>query len=287
LPPSSTTTASPPSTRPAGHHQRKDRRGLPIRPAAAGTKQSTSKTIIIPPERTRYLAEIAETVRDYHRQTESQADALRRVWHLEETARTLSGEGLEGDRAEAAESAQGEIDNARESAWTIRDGKTGQSGTTPATLFRDELVYRSAERRSASPLHRVPLPPENPQDRPAPIQDPGEIYSWLRRENLPGYFPFTAGVFPMKRMGEDPTRMFAGEGDPARTNRRFKMLSANSEAKRLSTAFDSVTLYGYDPDRRPDIYGKVGNSGVSVCTLDDVKVLYGGFELCAPTHRSP
>jgi methylmalonyl-CoA mutase len=88
-------------------------------------------------------------------------------------------------------------------------------------------------------------------------------------------------------MGEDPTRMFAGEGDPARTNRRFKMLSANSDAKRLSTAFDSVTLYGYDPDRRPDIYGKVGNSGVSVCTLDDVKVLYGGFELCAPTHPSP
>ena len=104
----------------------------------------------------------------------------------------------------------------------------------------------------------------------------------MRRENLPGYFPYTAGVFPLKRIGEDPTRMFAGEGDPARTNRRFRLLSAESEAKRLSTAFDSVTLYGYDPDLRPDIYGKIGTSGVSVCTLDDVKMLYGGFELCAP-----
>jgi methylmalonyl-CoA mutase len=141
----------------------------------------------------------------------------------------------------------------------------------------------SAERRSACPLYTESLSHQKiPKISLPRFKDPGEIYSWLRRENLPGYFPFTAGVFPMKRMGEDPTRMFAGEGDPARTNRRFKMLSANSDAKRLSTAFDSVTLYGYDPDRRPDIYGKVGNSGVSVCTLDDVKVLYGGFELCAP-----
>jgi methylmalonyl-CoA mutase len=105
----------------------------------------------------------------------------------------------------------------------------------------------------------------------------------MRRENLPGYFPYTAGVFPLKRVDEDPTRMFAGEGDPARTNARFRLLSGNYEAKRLSTAFDSVTLYGYDPEVRPDIYGKVGNSGVSVCSLDDVKVLYSGFDLCSPT----
>ena len=114
------------------------------------------------------------------------------------------------------------------------------------------------------------------------FKDIGEIYRWIRHENVPGRFPFTAGVFPMKRVDEDPTRMFAGEGDPKRTNKRFKLLSKNYEAKRLSTAFDSVTLYGYDPDRRPDIYGKVGNSGVSICTLDDVKMLYSGFELCAP-----
>eukprot|EP01036_Dinobryon_divergens_P043646 gene43646-58136_t len=110
-----------------------------------------------------------------------------------------------------------------------------------------------------------------------------DLLKFVMLENLPGYFPFTAGVFPVKREGEDPTRMFAGEGDPARTNRRFKMLSSASDAKRLSTAFDSVTLYGFDPDLRPDIYGKVGNSGVSIATLDDMKVLYDGFDLCSPT----
>jgi methylmalonyl-CoA mutase len=114
------------------------------------------------------------------------------------------------------------------------------------------------------------------------FEDPGEIYRWLREENVPGSFPYTAGVFPFKRTDEEPTRMFAGEGDPARTNRRFKLLSGHHEAKRLSTAFDSVTLYGCDPDERPDIYGKVGTSGVSVCTLDDIKVLYDGFDLCGP-----
>ena len=112
--------------------------------------------------------------------------------------------------------------------------------------------------------------------------DHGELLSWLMRENLPGYFPFTAGVFPFKRENEDPTRMFAGEGDPFRTNRRFKNLSEHSEAKRLSTAFDSVTLYGFNPDERPDIYGKIGNSGVSIATLDDMKALYDGFDLCDP-----
>ena len=112
--------------------------------------------------------------------------------------------------------------------------------------------------------------------------DPGKIFEWLRNENVPGRFPYTAGVFPLKRMDEEPTRMFAGEGTPARTNRRFKLLSADYDAKRLSTAFDSVTLYGLDPDKRPDIYGKIGTSGVSVCTLDDMKVLYDGFDLSAP-----
>jgi methylmalonyl-CoA mutase len=158
-------------------------------------------------------------------------------------------------------------------------------GGDPQRYSGDELVYDRPR-----PEIRVPLYTESLSHQKIPkislprFKDPGEIYRWLRRENLPGYFPFTAGVFPMKRVGEDPTRMFAGEGDPARTNRRFKLLSANSEAKRLSTAFDSVTLYGYDPDRRPDIYGKVGNSGVSVCTLDDVKVLYRRVRAVRPQH---
>jgi methylmalonyl-CoA mutase len=144
-------------------------------------------------------------------------------------------------------------------------------------------VYHVRNREIKVPLHVESLSHSRiPKIALPRFQDPGELYHWIREENVPGRFPYTAGVFPLKRIDEDPTRMFAGEGDPARTNRRFKMLSANYEAKRLSTAFDSVTLYGYDPDIRPDIYGKVGTSGVSICTLDDMKVLYGGFELCAP-----
>src|SRR6185437_11998445 len=113
--------------------------------------------------------------------------------------------------------------------------------------------------------------------------DHGELLRFLRKENLPGYFPYTAGVFPFKREGEDPARMFAGEGDAFRTNRRFKLLSAGQPATRLSTAFDSVTLYGRDPGESPDVYGKVGTSGVSIATLDDMKALYDGFDLGSPT----
>ena len=131
----------------------------------------------------------------------------------------------------------------------------------------------SSESLSGNRISRVSVPQ---------YEDDGEILKFLKRENLPGLFPYTAGVFPFKREGEDPARMFAGEGDPARTNRRLKKLSEHSDAKRLSTAFDSVTLYGFDPAVRPDIYGKIGNSGVSVATLEDMKVLYGGFDLCDP-----
>jgi len=247
-------------------------------------KESSSKTIIIPPERTRYLAEIADTIRTYHQHTEDQADTLRRVWHLQETAKGLSESVLEGDTEQLLARLNTEIAAAEQALdKETSDLLTGWD-VTRAAYLQDELVYEVRGREI-----RVPLKSESLSHQQIPkialpkFKDPGEIYRWLRRENLPGFFPYTAGVFPMKRVGEDPTRMFAGEGDPARTNRRFKLLSASSDAKRLSTAFDSVTLYGYDPDRRPDIMGKVGNSGVSVCTLDDVKVLYGGFELCAPT----
>ncbi len=247
-------------------------------------KESSSKTIIIPPERTRYLAEIAETVRNYHLRTEAQADTLRRVWHLQETARTLSEGALDGAAEQLLERLNTEISTAEQALdKQTSDLLTGWTDTRQAYL-QDELVYQVRGKEI-----RVPLKSESLSHKKIPkialpkFKDPGETYRWLRRENLPGFFPFTAGVFPMKRVGEDPTRMFAGEGDPARTNKRFRLLSASSDAKRLSTAFDSVTLYGYDPDRRPDIMGKVGNSGVSICTLDDVKVLYGGFELCAPS----
>ena len=150
------------------------------------------------------------------------------------------------------------------------------SGDEQVVTVRDKEIHTSLVRESLSGnrIRRVSLPR---------YHDDGDLVSFLRRENLPGYFPFTAGVFPFKRDGEDPARMFAGEGDPFRTNGRFKLVSEGQPATRLSTAFDSVTLYGRDPDERPDIYGKVGTSGVSVATLDDMKELYAGFDLTAPT----
>ncbi len=248
------------------------------------TRESTSKTIIIPPERTRYLAEIAETVRAYHRHTEDQADALRRVWHIEESEKAVSGNGPKGDITALVDRLKEEVEAAKTALDPETQDLVKQWDDIKNAYSGDELVYHVRGKEIRVPLYTESLSHKKiPKISLPGFKDPGEIYRWMRRENLPGYFPYTAGVFPMKRMGEDPTRMFAGEGDPAKTNRRFKLLSSNSDAKRLSTAFDSVTLYGYDPDRRPDIYGKVGNSGVSVCTLDDVKVLYDGFELCAPS----
>ena len=138
--------------------------------------------------------------------------------------------------------------------------------------YRDAQLARVS--LSGTPVPRVAVPR---------YTDDGELLRWLRAENLPGEFPYTAGVFPFKREGEDPARMFAGEGDPFRTNRRFHLLAADQPATRLSTAFDSVTLYGFDPDVRPDVYGKVGNSGVSIATLEDMKELYAGFDLCDPS----
>jgi len=247
-------------------------------------KTSTSKTIIIPPDRIRYLSDISDEVRAYHKATNEQAEAVRRIWHLEETAKAISGDGLEGGTSELLTRLKEEVAKAREALDKETQGLLSQWEETKKTYTADELVYHVRDKEI-----RIPLYTESLSHRKIPkislpnFKDPGEIYTFLRKENLPGYFPFTAGVFPLKRVGEDPTRMFAGEGDPARTNRRFKLLSASYEAKRLSTAFDSVTLYGFDPARRPDIYGKVGTSGVSICTLDDVKVLYDGFDLCAPS----
>lgn len=242
-------------------------------------KVSSSKTIIIPPERTRYLAEISNTVRSYHKLTEKQADALRKVWHLKETAKALEDDtpALIARLKKEVKKAETNLD--KETSSLIEQWKDIKE-----KYSKDELVYEVRGREIRLPLYSESLSHQKIRKVSLPaFKDPGEIYRWMRRENLPGYFPYTAGVFPLKRVGEDPTRMFAGEGDPAKTNLRFKMLSADYEAKRLSTAFDSVTLYGYDPERRPDIYGKIGNSGVSICTLDDVKVLYDGFDLCAPT----
>ncbi len=254
--------------------------GLP-RP---NTKISTSKTIIIPPERTRYLSEITDIIRGYHQETKAQAEAIRKVWHLKETAGTLTSEDLKGDTAQLLERLKVQINAAKAALLPETDKTLGEWEDIRAAYCKDELVYPVRDREIRTPLFFESLSHSRISKIELPkFKDPGEIYRWLREENVPGRFPYTAGVFPLKRVDEDPTRMFAGEGDPARTNRRFKMLSADYEAKRLSTAFDSVTLYGCDPDIRPDIYGKVGTSGVSICTLDDVKMLYDGFDLCAPS----
>lgn len=236
------------------------------------TKTSSDYAAVIPPERERYLAEISETIRGYHADTETHARAARTRQHLR-TARELVGESV----AEALDKADRELPATSAElleAWPQRVEE--YSGDEYVYHVRDKefRTKLTKETLSGNKIRRVALPR---------YDDDAELLRFLRRENLPGFFPFTAGVFPFKREGEDPARMFAGEGDPFRTNRRFKYLSQDSEATRLSTAFDSVTLYGHDPDTRPDIYGKVGTSGVSIATLDDLKALYDGFDLCSPT----
>jgi len=229
---------------------------------------------IVPPERVRYLAEVADAVRTWRRRGEAQARLVRERQQLRETRRMLEASGANAGALDSLirerETALDPRSRALLDDWpNTRDAYLGDeisSGKTTVALKRASL--------SGVPIPRIALPR---------YEDEGELLRWLWRENLPGRFPFTAGVFPFKRADEGPTRMFAGEGDPFRTNRRFKALSAHAAATRLSTAFDSVTLYGFDPDRRPDIYGKVGNSGVSIATLDDMKALYDGFELCAPS----
>ena len=247
------------------------------------SKISSSKTIIIPPERTRYLSEIADTIREYHRKTDDQSQAVRNYWHLQEALQRIGGSRPQEDFAGALGRLKEEVLKA-EAALDLDTSRSLEEWQQIKEAYsKDELVYQVRQREIRAPLHMESLSHLRiPRIVLPRFQDPGELYRWLREENVPGRFPYTAGVFPLKREDEEPTRMFAGEGDPARTNRRFKMLSANYAAKRLSTAFDSVTLYGYDPDLRPDIYGKIGTSGVNICTLDDMKVLYGGFELCAP-----
>jgi len=247
-------------------------------------RTSSSKTIIVPPERTRYLAEIAETVRAYHQRTSEQAEAVRRHWHLQQAASTLEEDGDHKNATQILARLKEEIYKAdqkfdQETLQLLEEWPRMQEAYS-----EDEFVYQVRGREHRAPLYVETLSRQKiPRIMLPRFKDPGEIYRWLREENVPGRFPYTAGVFPLKRTDEEPTRMFAGEGDPARTNRRFKLLSAHHEAKRLSTAFDSVTLYGEDPDERPDIYGKVGTSGVSVCTLEDMKILYDGFDLCAPS----
>jgi len=248
----------------------------------SGRKVSSSKTIIIPGERTRYLAEIADTVREYHKTTGSQARAVRDYWHILETAKILEDKASE-PMPDVFLQLKLAVEEARAFIFEETEKNIQDFIQSRDRYEKDELVYQVRDKELRVPLYTTSLSHTRiPKISLPRFQDPGEQYTWTRKENFAGNFPYTAGVFPLKRADEDPTRMFAGEGGPEDTNRRFKLLSGSYPAKRLSTAFDSVTLYGFDPDTRPDIYGKIGTSGVSICTLDDVKVLYDGFDLCAP-----
>ena len=241
-------------------------------------KSSSRRRAIVPAERARYLAEISETVRDYHRHIARQARIARERQSLK-TSKGLfvrSGHSVAGfDELIVVKNA--ELDPA---AAKLLEGWPA----TRALYAQPEFVVKSRDREFRTKLTHESLSGTHIRKVSLPrYEDDGEILRFLLKENVPGSFPYTAGVFSFKREGEDPTRMFAGEGDAFRTNQRFKRVSEGMPAHRLSTAFDSVTLYGWDPDLRPDIYGKVGNSGVSIATLDDMRVLYSGFDLCAPT----
>jgi methylmalonyl-CoA mutase len=246
-----------------------------------GAIKGVTRKTIVPPDRQHYLAEITATVRGYKKKTEelaSEASLLGALTRLESTAETKgaltssSSSLIEKFRTKLREEAGEEVLTMLLNWQKLIEAYAG-----------DEFVYQVRGRDVRQPLVRRSLSGTKIRRVVTPkLADWGDRLRFLRLENMPGEFPYTAGVFPLKRENEDPTRMFAGEGTPERTNRRFHYLSKGQPAKRLSTAFDSVTLYGQDPDERPDIFGKVGESGVSICTLDDMKKLYDGFDLCSP-----
>ncbi|HTS52367.1 MAG TPA: fused isobutyryl-CoA mutase/GTPase IcmF [Burkholderiales bacterium] len=275
-------------------------KGLKLAPGRlprVDVRASSRVRAIVPPARARYLAEIAETLREYKKHVMEQVRLARERQQLTATRAMLLEPPSSGQKPEPATASQplesgvrryDELDTlivererkldprARKLLDMWPDMQAAYSGDEYVVKIRDrevrtQLIYQTL---SGTAIRKVALPQ---------YEDHGELLRWLMLENVPGSFPYTGGVFAFKRENEDPTRMFAGEGDPFRTNKRFHLLSRDMPAKRLSTAFDSVTLYGFDPDVRPDIYGKVGNSGVSIATLEDMKVLYSGFDLCDPS----
>ncbi|MDQ3462301.1 MAG: methylmalonyl-CoA mutase family protein, partial [Actinomycetota bacterium] len=248
--------------------------------ASVDTKVSSADTAIVPPARVRYLADVAEAVRNHHATVVEQAAVARELQQVRAVHELVEAAGGDSAAAKLHELEADADHRLSAEARSLLDGwpatAEAYSGDEHVTQVRgrDLTTRLTKESLSGSKIPRVALPR---------FTDHGELLRFLMEENLPGRYPFTAGVFPFKRDGERPARMFAGEGDAFRTNARFHLLSEGQPATRLSTAFDSVTLYGYDPDLRPDIYGKVGNAGVSIATLDDMKVLFAGFDLCDPS----
>ncbi len=255
-----------------------ERTGADLKSNFEGTRELSEKIYIIPPKRTRYLSEISDTIRDYNDKADKQSQLAEKLYSLEKSQEILKDEKAALDALDKAKEKL-KLDMDPHNLKILEDWDAKKE-----KYEGDEFVYevRGKEIRvetymkslSHTKIPKVILPR---------YKGWGDILHWSLQENVPGEFPYTAGVFPFKRKGEDPTRMFAGEGGPERTNKRFHYVSLGLPAARLSTAFDSVTLYGEDPDYRPDIYGKIGNSGVSICCLDDAKKLYSGFNLCDPT----
>jgi methylmalonyl-CoA mutase len=261
-------------------HLLNEKCGADLKSSFVATGEVSEKIYIIPPNRTRYLSEISENNRKYDDWADKQAKLARKLFSLQNAIEIFEGKPAAADTIAILQQQLNEFRKDLDGdSLRILEGwqEKRQRYTADEYVYkvRDKEIRQSNFTQSLSHtrIPRVSLPK---------FEDWGEIIRWCLQENVPGEFPYTAGVFPFKRQGEDPTRMFAGEGGPERTNRRFHYVSLGLPAARLSTAFDSVTLYGEDPDYRPDIYGKVGNSGVSVCCLDDAKKLYSGFDLCNP-----
>ena len=242
----------------------------------AHEKDTTSQSTIIPPKRVRYLSEIAETIAEYDAWVKEQSKIATQLYQVDGTLSAVSTAATIDELKKIKKDLEEQLHPSSKKLldnWATtqeRYSKEFYEFKVRDKIIKQPLTYKSL---SGTVLSKVILPK---------YKDWGDLLTWQLQENVPGEFPFTAGVFPLKREGEDPTRMFAGEGGPERTNRRFHYVSLGQPAKRLSTAFDSVTLYGEDPAYRPDIYGKVGNSGVSIATVDDAKKLYSGFDLCDP-----
>jgi methylmalonyl-CoA mutase len=240
---------------------------------------------IIPPKRVRYLAEIAEEIEHYNKMVEEQATIATQLYQLNGTIQNFkSNLPVSEEKKQILIQQLEERKSAIEKELSSSSKKLLDEWEATKSLYQKEFFeYNVRGKVIKQPLFVESLSHTKiPKIAVPKFKDWGDILEWQLQENFPGKFPYTAGVFPLKRAEEDPTRMFAGEGGPERTNRRFHYVSVGQPAKRLSTAFDSVTLYGEDPATRPDIYGKVGNSGVSVATVDDAKKLYSGFDLCDP-----
>ncbi|HKK38140.1 MAG TPA: methylmalonyl-CoA mutase family protein, partial [Cryomorphaceae bacterium] len=254
------------------------------------SSEMSEKIYIIPPNRTRYLSEISENNRAYDNRADQQADTADKLYSLSQSLLLMGGpDKLKGESV--ADDADDLVKNLDERFETIKKDLDPHNWDTivgwkdlKESYQAEEFVFKVRDKEIRIPTHTESLSHSKiPKIVTPKYRSWGDILRWTLQENVPGSFPYTAGIYPFKRVGEDPTRMFAGEGGPERTNRRFHYVSVGMPAARLSTAFDSVTLYGNDPDHRPDIYGKIGNSGVSICCLDDAKKLYSGFNLCHPT----